>query len=1330
MRVGLICFLTFIYCLSAGELNAQGMTDSRKENILHFSARLLDVQNGLPQGYVNGIVQDKAGFIWMGTRDGLARYDGYQVKVFRYDPADTGTIASNVIQTIYADRENKIWILYENNAVDIFDPVTESVTHVTAEKPLGWLAAQRHQFSFYLHEDSNHRFWVVSSTLRGLQYFTRRQPAPVAIPVPPNEMILALGEDQQGAIWVCTNRALYRIRDNSFHEISALPEQPVYRGNTLSSMVQDTLGNWLIRNSGLIEIYHPEGTWAVLKTPHAEAKTLQYLMVKSAAGNIYFNAAGHIYQLHDDHTISPVWSNPHRPYDFFAMMTDRSGVLWAGMDTFGAVLINLSSKGFHSYPYQYGFVMDVLTNWFHIPFSEKAKRDVDSYLPRNARDRKGGLWFVGTPFLSDPLPHKKKQLHVFLFDGKHYTPRFFHFPSLGWLQIAFDHENNCWGIIKSDSLGKAQLLVKADLSKGTITPVLKINRPYYEIGYLTALGHNLCIVYNDGLQLYNAITGKSVFYAGKTYFGNITLLMATPDPIDSQVLWLSTMGNGLIRFNTGNGKISAFTEKNGIPSNTIYGAFADRQGYLWCSSNKGIFRFNPVDHTLRSFTAMDGLQGNEFNRYHFMETADGRLFFGGTQGWTYFHPDSIHIDSFQPPSAITNILVNNKVLTAFPKWKDSAVNALQALVLSYDQNFVTFSFSGLEFSNSDKLQYRFRLQGFDKDWVEVGSQHMANYTNLPPGKYIFQVNTSNKAGNWSSHIKTLELSILPPWWKTWWAYLVYGILILMAGYAFYRNRMHRLLIKHTIILKEKESAHLKQLDEMKSRFFSNITHEFRTPLSLILGPLEQLIREKDAPVTPVVKRKLASIHRNAEQLLRLINQLLDMSKMEAGNMAVSLSRGDLGQFIADHTHIFASQAAQKNIHLQVVREMEGDYLFDIDKMQKIIFNLLSNALKFTPEGGVITVRATYEGRRMLLSVKDTGMGIAEEHLPLIFNRFYQVDNSSTSAGGGTGIGLALTKELIGLMGGTIEVDSQLDLGTSFLVSIPVKEATNEVAADIKIPSPTIFADNSYPRGKKGKRSNVHAAVAILVVEDNRELNQFIHETLGIEYRMLDAFDGKEGLNKAVEEMPDIIISDIMMPEMDGYALCEKIKTSDITSHIGFMLLSARSSHHSVVKGLKYFADDYITKPFHPDELLLRVRNQANRLKTLREFCKKQILEDGKSDQAVPNDPFLQKLYGFIARNIDNRALSVEMLAEEANMSHRTLNRKLEMMTGLSGARVIKQYRLKASALLLRSGCSVSEVAYRTGFESPFYFSASFKEFYGVAPSKYAKRQGTGLTGLE
>ncbi len=566
--------------------------------------------------------------------------------------------------------------------------------------------------------------------------------------------------------------------------------------------------------------------------------------------------------------------------------------------------------------------------------------------------------------------------------------------------------------------------------------------------------------------------------------------------------------------------------------------------------------------------------------------------------------------------------------------------------------------------------------------------------------------------------------------------LVGGVLVLsLLSFIIIRNiALKRKMLENKMLLEQKEAEHVMALDKMKDKFFSNITHEFRTPLSLILSPVELYLNNpnelKDTP------KFLKTIHQNANYLLTLINQLLDLAKLEAGNMKVSLSKADFGCYTHELTKNFAENIKQKQLNLSFENNITGEYLFDTEHWKKIVNNLLSNAIKFTPAKGEIYVSTNKietlaESDTIRLEVRDTGIGISKEQIPFVTNRFYQADNTSTRKFGGTGIGLALVHELVTLMNGKLEIISEEEKGSAFIITMTLLHAEGKTeysetspvtsASTLKF-LPAKFSNKYIAANQNGKASQNGNAPLILVVEDNVELKEFLIECLQHDYRVIAASDGEEAFQISLRELPDIIISDVMMPVMDGFEFCDKIKTHPATSHIAFIILSAKTAFDSKITGLKKGADVYLIKPFSVDELRLRIKNMLHRQEKLRDFYLQQ-LQPGQSLPALKEikDEFLQSLYKIMEDNLDSSLLNVEFLCEQIGVSKSTLNRKLSAIIGLSANELIKQYRLKKAAQFLMSGKNVSETAYSAGFETPSYFIHCFREFYKVTPKEYAKK---------
>ncbi|WP_158069910.1 hybrid sensor histidine kinase/response regulator transcription factor [Cnuella takakiae] len=1298
--------------------------------------RSLTTEDGLPQGFITGIVQDRKGFMWLGTRDGLARYDGRSIKVLRSEEGDSTTLSGNIIRFLSLDPHNNIWVQYDNGSTDLLNPETEQVRRLTAAPAFKQLVTSKPEFAFsqlvpdadgnayrlYTNDHPQHNR-VVHLSLRSGQTKT--------LALPPGEIPQGLANNEGGNCWLLTSKNLYAIGRNGWlgKKIS-LPRQAakdlaaMYRGTGPVNFIIGKNNTLALPTLTALWNYNPATRqWTKGPVPVPQKNTGMPWMVHGQDGNNYLVAAYQVHRVAPDGTLSLLWTNTLRYPEIITAMVDRTNVLWVSTNTFGLRLIDLNATGFRSYPIAHDFFYDVLKHLYPIRTSTFQPNLYGNYnlSGRSGMDKAGNLWFIN--FLYSQL------------DGKAVKPNHLarlvpsgagivNLDTLSQLRgdnrinnFVFDRNNTCWA-----TSVKENKLLRINTATGKILDHVLLHKELWHPNHLLAVDSLLLLVHNDAVQVYNQPSGKLTLYRhqpGVQQFRNAYLIMATPDPLHKEIIWLATRGIGLLRLNLKTATLQLFGTRQGLPNNTVYAILPDGKGYFWCSSNKGIFRFNPRNYAVLSFTEKDGLQGNEFNRFQYLQLPDGRMVFGGTQGYTIFHPDSIRIDSFRPHVAITDIAVQNESINRYPEGS-RAPGLADTLRLRYNQNFITFRFAALQFTNPGKIQYRYRLSGLNKEWIGIGNQNTANFTNLPPGQYLLQLNASNTAGIWSPHITTLALFISPPWWKTWWAYLLYGVSAGALTIFIFRLQLRQAKARQEAELKQKEAEQLKAIDEIKSRFFSNITHELRTPLSLIISPVDQLLRDGATPAA--VRTSLNMVQRNAAQLLRLINQLLDMSKLESGNMQLSLSQGNLCLFFEECIAAFKNAAHAKNIRLYFQGADAGqDVLFDAGKMEMVLYNLLSNAVKFTAEGGEVQVlleqHETGANLQVRFSVHDTGIGIAPENLTHIFERFYQADNSATRRYEGSGIGLALVKELVQLMGGSITVDSKPRQGTRFAVALPLQKAASQTVPQwMQQKADQVVA---LPTNAVVPMENDKEAPLLLVAEDNEELRAFIAQTLQNRYRVLTAANGQEALELAQAELPDVIISDLMMPLMDGYSLCRAIKSAAATEHIAVVLLTAKAAHDSVVAGLRSGADDYITKPFHFDELQLRLANILERRDKLRRFYQGQLRDpDEPLVQKDTTPPFLSGLYTIIDHHLNDSTFTVEKLATHAAMSSRTLNRKLASLAGLSANEFIRQYRLKKSLSFLQTGSNVSQAAYSVGFETHAHFTTSFKAFFGLTPSEF------------
>jgi len=802
-------------------------------------------------------------------------------------------------------------------------------------------------------------------------------------------------------------------------------------------------------------------------------------------------------------------------------------------------------------------------------------------------------------------------------------------------------------------------------------------------------------------------------------------------------------------------------------TNYIYDVTSDKNGNVWLGTESGIMRYDP------KLNKNNSKGSNKFKQivlhkdaifYSMYKNKAGEILVGSSyksgKGYYRFHPDSLYDNRKFPPVVITGFKVHNKELQPDSSWQYK--NAMQ---LNYNQNFFTFEFAALNYNDPSKNEYAYILEGLENEWVYSGNQRVANYTGVPPGGYVFRVKGSNNDGYWNEEGARIAITILAPPWKTLWAYMVYaffgaGIIISIIWYNIKRQQLRQALaIEH--VSKEK----LEEMDRLKSRFFANISHEFRTPLTLILGLSEKLFgKAKDEES----KSDLNVMQRNASRLQRLIDQLLNLSRIEAGRMKIKVKEEDLVLLVRGYFQFFESAARQKSIVLSFVSEGDAIFLYlDREKLEQILYNLFSNALKFTPEGGRIEVtvsgqRSAVSGqminvntenttdRRLptadlftncaTISITDTGHGIQPTHLPHIFDRFYQADDSDTRFQEGSGIGLALTKELVELHHGRIEVTSQAGEGTMFTIYLPLgKEHLREEEMDNSLKSSVLSLqseteihkqvpetrrlENETWNTEHGTRKD---APLLLIIEDNKDMRYYLRNVLEGSYRLLEAENGKSGVTIATEKIPDLVISDVMMPEMDGYEVCRILKTDERTSHIPVILLTAKAAMENKLEGLETGADDFITKPFQPPELLARVKNLVTQRQQLRDKFRKEFehlsLIPEKSMSSM-DARFMDRARKVLDQNLSNPEFDTVEFSRQMNLSRAQLHRKLHALLNLSATTFVRTYRLNAAARLMEAKTgNVAEIAFEVGFNNLSYFSKCFRAQFGVKPSEHLLMQ--------
>ena len=790
-------------------------------------------------------------------------------------------------------------------------------------------------------------------------------------------------------------------------------------------------------------------------------------------------------------------------------------------------------------------------------------------------------------------------------------------------------------------------------------------------------------------------------------------------------IWMGTYGGGLNKLRTGQDfTFDHLGQAEGLSSNLILSIVEGNGKNLWIGTDFGLCKYNPDENSLDNYYASDGLEENFFSEGGGIKTSSNQLLFGTISGMVWFHPDSVQKSERQVPVVLTNLLINGEPDKEKLNLSRRILNdSLQSLKLKYNDNFVTFEFAALDYKAPSKIQYAFKLENYEQNWNRSGNLNKAIYRELKPGDYLFRFKASNSDGLWVNPEMKLALTIEPPVWKTIWAYLIYLLLTIGVFFLARRIILERIRLKHEVEFE-------KQLAEDKLKFYTSISHEFKTPLALILGPVEDLLSNKN--LLPEVSFPLRMVKRNTKRLLELIEQLMDFRKIQKGFFEVNREKRNVVFFLNEIYNAFVPLAERNQIEFWFHHEQSSlEVLLDYKSLEKIVFNLLSNAFKYAGHecDVALTLAVDEKNKQLEISVTDKGEGIREQDLPHIFERFSFGNRSRWKDEPGTGIGLSLTKELVELQGGTINVESTLKQGSCFTVRFPLITRNEENGAisertDLSYAHQFIgVAEKEEVSATAKEESSKKHRETILVVEDNLDLQDFLSLHLSTNYRVLQAKNGKEGLELAKNENPNLIICDIMMPEMDGIELTAILKNEFHTSHIPIILLTAKSLDEHKIEGIETGADDYITKPFNMVYLQKRIENILKQRKQLKErFSRDLHAEPNELASSVADQEFLSKVVSLVDENMANPDFSIDNLLEHFSFGRTVFYKKMKGISGYSPKDFVRIIRMKkAGTLLLNSSITVTEVSFEVGFNDPDYFSKQFKKHFGENPSEYQKR---------
>ena len=1373
-----------------------GFAQDQEEKQLYISTI-----NGIETPVVTCVYKDSREFVWFGSLNGLYRWDGYQAKHYYNIPGDTSSLPVNQITGILCeDRQGNILfatmglgIIRYHYQKDNFELIRLNKKNpdsielawirwavLTDENILWGVTELDRLFRFnmltgdyqILYIDTVHReslvnktntaiydkekniFWT--GTYNGLYQYIIESNEFVQItlddthnPLPAQLKVNSIVKDQDAVIWAGTDQGLFKLeKDKNVARKAGTIK------TTHSAYVEELFNNpldggrslWVIDEKGISRFDKTRETYTRYAVIRKGVQFASSRFIGGRNNGRYLDENGFLW-LATDNLGAAVISLRESPFKQCKVGTTESershnGATSFFKDRFGNLYVGTGFNGL----YLYNAELKLVKSYQHDP--GRYKTISNNYIYSLLKSSDDILW-VGTNNGLDRIDLRNDQFkhfvnEVFDFDGNMKTVRISELfqDSDGWLWAGTSQGAYCARDIQRKNIS-FQLVKEIPPRFTLINQIIQDTSGNLWFSIPTYQGIFELLKESDGSWRVNNYKKNSNDTSSFVTDGALSICEGK-----NGIFWLGTK-EGLYKWNRKNNEFVHFGGSTSIGVNMIYWLEMDRNGVLWMITEKGLMKYDPKNNSTgktKVFTHKDGLPFEKIYPYRFYQSPDGFIYIGGRRGsgdgFYYFHPDSIHANTHIPPVILTRFTVRNK-----PYELDSNLTVKKKIVLPYANNFFSFEFAVLDYTDPEKNEYAFFLEGLENEWNYAGNRHFVNYTDVHPGNYIFRVKGSNNDGYWNEAGASISVTVLPPPWKTWWAYLLYGLFLiaLISTVTRFYLRRQRLLME--LDMKQRQAEKLAELDKMKSEFFANISHEFRTPLTLILGPIEQLISKL---YDKSDKEKLTTIQRNAVRLKNLISQLLNLSRLEAGKLKLKASKTDIVKMIGLYMQSFESLAKQNDINLKFQADRDKLFVYvDKNKMEQIMNNLLSNAFKFTDRGGEIIVYVTYpviskEGKESVsIKITDNGRGIPYEHQEHIFDRFYQADDSGLYTHEGTGIGLAICKELVELHHGTIQVQSEPGKYTAFIILLPTGKEhleVDELADSEEIPDETAETETLYEtewvdtsvltragqNRENDKKEQVADLPVILIVEDNSEMRAYIRDYFKNNYHIVEASDGKEGLEEARDVIPDIIVSDVMMPNMDGIEFCRKVKSDERTSHIPVILLTAKASKESRIESLETGADDFITKPFDGTELQVRVNNLIRQRKKLRELISKRMQ---KSILSVPEDmeitgitsmdeQFLQKLFKMVSVHYSNAAFNVESCCRESGMSRTQLHRKIKALTGQTAGEFIRVYRLnRAAELLKKKSGTVAEIAYDVGFSSPSYFSECFRKQFGKLPSE-------------
>ncbi|RWU10833.1 hybrid sensor histidine kinase/response regulator transcription factor [Pedobacter chitinilyticus] len=1341
---GISRLLIFFACLCFGFLQF-GEVVAQSRNFRNIS-----VDKGLSQSTGFTIVQDTLGFIWIGTQDGLNRYNGRDFKVYSPVKNEQSSLQSYYIRSLYLDAKGGLWV-GGNQGISRYDYKKDNFVNYKLPKSLGeWYISS-------ITEDTQKNIWAVS--------------------ISGDIFRLANGKDQFVAVDLNTLA-------NGIKKIS-------YVGNWKNNLLFGTdVGLFMLKEKGRalskldLGVARPFVSDVYIDRQHLWIATEGYGLIRRHQGT------GQISRFTHAQGKNSVSDNNIR-----TITEDADGNIWLG--TFnGLSILNTKTLAFENHYHQISQPYTIGQNsvryiyrdkqngmWlgtFYAGISYYHKNDIkfnslgqnagrlslsDEVISAIKEDKSGNFW-IGTNDKGLNYWNRSNQsISRYSFkEGNSNT-----LSSNNIKSIAFDHQdhvligthNGGLNILDPKTGNVKRFLHQPNdpnsISGDLVYSVLKDHKGRIWVGTRSGLDQflpqtqtfahihldragkrlnadEITYLFEDSSHRMwiGTTNGVSQFYADNLLFGNIEDNSLKEDAVNCIVedqkkrIWVGTRG-GLALYDEVKRSFLTFTHRKDFIQGTIYGILPDEEGNLWISTNRGLVRFNPDTKHSQSFYEADGLQNNQFNEYSFCKAKDGMMLFGGIKGISYFYPNAIKQRSLPLKLSFTGLEVFNKKVSPDDGTDilDNHIDQAQALRFSSDYKQFSIFINSFNYIATNRTHYFYKLDGFDATWQRTDDPKIS-YSNLPSGKYKLLVKAEGPNGEVSAE-RQLEIVILAPWYNTFWFYLLLAVVLLTAGYFAYKIIKERIRTLHQLKLERVDKERVSYINKVKMDFFTNVSHELRTPLTLILAPLEELT--KNTQLDKTIHKKHELMLTNAKRLYNLVDQLFEFRKTEMGTRQLKVGRKDLISFVHEIYESFKPLADKNNIQYTYhANEARLLFNFDSDAVEKILFNLLSNAFKYTQNGQSISIDVFRKGDHVTMKVTDTGIGIHEEDLTKVFDRFYQVSGKEVNLG--SGVGLAFTKSLVMLHHGKISVESQPNQGSVFTVELPIADSyyLNDLPVQNKVYELSIVPDGVENQNDKVEDDHFtpttsDKSIKLLVVDDNLEIVNYLQDYFSETYDVNVAYDGKKALEMLEHQQFDLIISDVMMPEIDGLNFCKRVKQNINTSHIPFILLTAKTETEQQLKGLEMGADDYVTKPFSTDLLAAKVNNLLRSRKRLKEYyqANKEIVPENIAFNTL-DEEFLREAISIIELHLSDSEFSVDKFSREIGMSRSNLYLKLKAITGESATDFLKRIRFNKAVELMKSKrYTIAQIAYMCGFNSPSYFSTAFKQYYGCMPTEYLNR---------